>query len=152
MPIKNYTSSIPVSNTIYRIEQLLVQAGATGIAKEYEGGKIKCIVFNLPYEDGKLPVTIKLPANVNRCREIFWKEYCETRRRGNKTDLDFQDQAERTSWKLQQDWVEVQLALIKMNQQTKIQAFMAYAYDGHQTFYERIEAGKFKALLPLETH
>ena len=150
MKIKNYTSSIPVENTIWKIEQALIRAGAIGIAKQYgPTGKIQCLVFHLPFDPQKLPVTVKLPANVDKIKEIFWKEYCSKRsHRGTKTDADFQEQAERTAWKLQLDWVEVQLALIQMRQLSKVQAFMAYAWDGQRTLYERIEADKFTALLP----
>lgn len=41
MNLKNYTSSVPADTTIARIERLLVDGGATGIAKEYEAGRVK---------------------------------------------------------------------------------------------------------------
>jgi hypothetical protein len=152
MSLKNYTSEISADITIARIERLLVDAGATGIAKEYEGKRVKALVFHLPYQPDKLPITVKLPANVKKCQELLWKDYCRTRTvHGRKTDADFADQAERTAWKLQQDWVEVQVAMIKLNQQSTIQAFMAYAYDGKQTLYERVEANGFRAFLPEST-
>ncbi len=43
MKIKNYTSGVPVGNTVARIETILVKAGATGIVKDYEGGELKAI-------------------------------------------------------------------------------------------------------------
>lgn len=36
MNLKNYTSSVPVINSIAKIEHRLAQAGATHIAKEYD--------------------------------------------------------------------------------------------------------------------
>lgn len=35
MNIKNYTSSVPVATTVARIEQMIADAGATGIRKEF---------------------------------------------------------------------------------------------------------------------
>lgn len=152
MNLKNYTSAIPADTTIARIERLLVDSGATGIAKEYEGGRVKALVFQMPYDKDKLPMTIKLPANVDKCLEWFWKDHCRVRSsRSRKTSADFREQAESTAWKLQQDWVQVQTSLIRLNQQSGIQAFLPYIYDGKHTYYERLQAGNFKALLSEST-
>lgn len=152
MNLKNYTSSVSPDITIARIERLLVDAGATGIAKEYEGKRVKAIVFQMPHDPQKMPLTIKLPANVEKCLEYFWKDHCRTRSlRSRKTSEDFRQQAESTAWKLQQDWVEVQTSLIRLQQQSGIQAFLPYIFDGKQTFYERLQIGNFKALLPAST-
>jgi hypothetical protein len=152
MNLKNYTSSVPADITIARIERLLVDAGATGIAKEYEGKRVKALVFQLPYDPQKLPLTIKLPANVEKCLEYLWKDHCRTRSlRSRKISEDFRAQAESTAWKLQQDWVEVQTSLIRLKQLDGIQAFLAYVYDGRATYYERIAKQNFTALLPETT-
>lgn len=152
MNIKNYTSNISADVTIARIERLIVDAGATGIAKEYEQGRVKALVFQLPYDSQKLPMTIKLPANVDGCVDALWDDYKKhIKNKTRKTRDDFTEQGAMTAWKLQQDWVHVQVTLMRLNQQTGIQAFMAYIYDGQQTYYERLQAGKFKALLPAST-
>lgn len=58
--IKNYTSEVPVSVTIDRIEKLLVSAGVLGIAKEYgPQGCVVAITFGMPYE-GRT-VAVRLP-------------------------------------------------------------------------------------------
>jgi hypothetical protein len=44
MNLKNYTSFIAADITFARIERLLVDAGATGIAKEYEGKRVKALL------------------------------------------------------------------------------------------------------------
>jgi hypothetical protein len=59
---------------------------------------------------------------------------------------DFLEQAERTAWKIQQDWVQVQMSLIKLKQADMLQVFMAYVWDGEQTFYERLKGRGFKQL------
>lgn len=152
--LKNYTCGVAVDTTLARIERLLVDAGAVGIAKEYgAGGRVKSLVFQIPFEKGGPLAMVKLPANVDACLEVFWKDHCRTRSvHSRKQSEDFRDQAERTAWKLQQDWVQVQLSLIKLNQQDAMQAFLPYAWNGNQTVYDRVKAGGFKALgLPSST-
>jgi hypothetical protein len=147
--IKNYTSTVPVDTTMARIERLLVDAGATGIGKEYAGRVPVSLIFRLPLGPGKPDVAIKLPANVSACVESLWKQYRLTASaRSSKTKEDFREQAARTAWKLQQDWLEVQISMIKLQQQDAMQAFLPYAWDGNQTVYERVRDGGFRALLP----
>jgi hypothetical protein len=149
MNLKNYTSGINSDVTIARIERLLVDTGATGIAKEYQGGKVVSLVFQIAYDPQKMPIAIKLPANIEACLEAFWNDYKANRGpRSNKEREEFRDQAERTAWKLQQDWVEVQVSLIRLKQQEILQAFLPYAFAGQQTFYEQVRGNNFKALLP----
>lgn len=152
MNLKNYTSEVSADVTLARIERLLVDAGASGIAKEYVNGQVRAVVFQMSYDPAKLPMTVKLPANVEACQEAFWKDYCAARTaRSRKTKEDFYEQAARTAWKLQQDWVEVQVSLVRLRQQTAIQAFLPYVYDGKQTFYERLQFSNFRGLLPEST-
>lgn len=147
MNMKNHTSSVPVSTTIARIEQMLADAGASGIGKEYENGVPVSLVFKIQITPDHPPTCIKLPANVQKCQDAFWKDHCKSRSvRSRKTSDDFKEQAARTAWKIQQDWVEVQLSMIRLEQLDAIQAFLPHAFDGRQTFYERIKANNFLAL------
>lgn len=149
MNLKNYTSEVPADTSIARIERLLVDAGASGIAKEYEGGRVRSLVFKIAFEKDKPPVVIKLPANVARCQHVMWEEHCKKRsNRSRLKDKDFLPQAERTAWRILQDWVEVQVSLIRLRQIDTIQAFLAFCFDGQRTVYERVKQGEFKALLP----
>lgn len=153
MNLKNYTSGISADTTIARIERLLVDVGATGIAKEYQAGIVSAMMFRIKVAPDKPEITIKLPANVEACLNAFWKDYCSTRSaQSRKTKDDFKDQAARTAWKLQQDWVEVQISLIRLQQQDALQAFLPYAWDGEQTVYERVRSTGFRALLPAPKH
>ena len=66
MNLKNYTSSVPVDITLARIERLLVDSGATGIAKEYKAGKVQSLVsaqWNTP-RNGKALRRTLLPRMV----------------------------------------------------------------------------------------
>ncbi len=148
MNIKNYTSSVPVATTVARIEQMIADAGATGIRKEYVAGQPVSLAFEIHFAEDR-PVMIRLPANVEACLEAFWLDYRKNRGpRSNKGREEFREQATRTAWKIQQDWVEVQITLIRLRQQEFLQAFLPYVWDGTQTFYERLRGGGFRALLP----
>jgi hypothetical protein len=151
MNLKNYTSSVAVETTIARIEQYLIGTGlVTGIGKEYKGTVVQGLVFQIVHDKNKLPITVKLSANVAQCQEFFWLDHCRTSKRNRRTKDDFADQAARTAWKLQEDWVRVETSLIMLQQRTVLQSFMSCVWDGERTFYQRIEAGGFKQLATLK--
>jgi len=140
--IKNYTSGVPVSRTIARIEEILADAGVQGISKDYKDGKLLALSFRVVLHAEK-PVAIRLPANVQAVYDVM-KASVKRPRRGTLEKL--QDQAERTSWKLMQDWVEVQISLIKMQQADFLQVFLPYVWDGEKDFYHALKAKQFLAL------
>lgn len=143
MNIKNYTSSVPVDRTISRIEQVLAEAGANGIIKDYDGGKLVALAFKVALPTGR-EVSIRLPANHQAVYQTMRKEILRPRR-GTLDKL--QDQAMRTSWKLMQDWVEVQISLIKMQQVDFIQVFLPYVLvNPGQTFYAKLKEQNYLAL------
>lgn len=144
MNLKNYTSNVPAITTISYIEAYLMSCGATGIAKEIKGKQVVAILFQV--EDGKIPRTIKLPANVEGVLEFLWREYCVSSVRPRKTKADFVEQANRTAWKIMQDWTQVQMSLVKLKQADLLQVFLPYVWDGNQTYYEYLKHGNFKAL------
>lgn len=161
MFLKNYTSSVPVSQTIYRIEQVLIKCGVSGIMKEYLGtkGEVGAITFQIEAPSGK--ITIRLPADKCRALEALWLDYADGEKLNDKRDAiigwgsrkrkrksDFADQAERTAWKIVQDWVEVQMSMIQMKQADTLQVFLPYVYDGKRTFYQAMVESGFKGMLP----
>lgn len=160
MFLKNYTSNVPVSRTVYRIEQVLIRCGASGIMKEYAGtkGEIVAISFQIETATGKM--TIRLPADKNKALEALWLDYVGDhelaadgksltwRSNKRKRRSDFAEQADRTAWKIIQDWVEVQMSMIQLKQADTVQVFLPYVYDGKRTFYERLVESRFKGLLP----
>jgi len=159
MFLKNYTSEVPVSQTIHRIEQVLIRCGVSGIAKEYVGtaGQISAITFRI---DGQPPIQVRLPADANAAWDALWKDYAgadispsdPTRigwgSRKKLSKADFKDQAERTAWKIIQDWVEVQMSMIQLKQAEPLEVFLPYAWDGQRTFYQQVKAAGFRAMLP----
>lgn len=160
MFLKNYTSDVAPHITINRIEQVLIRCGVMGITKQYVGtnGEIAAITFQLETPRGS--TAVRLPADKARALDALWADYtegCTLTEKGDTVDwprskkkrkLDFAEQAERTAWKLVQDWVEVQMSMIQMKQADTLQVFMAYVYDGRRTYYEALRESGFKGLLP----
>lgn len=159
--LKNYTSNVPVSQTIYRIEQTLIKCGVLGITKEYgPEGEVSAVRFHIPIM-GK-EATIRLPADKEKAQDALWLDYADGaeltpdgksmafdwNNRKRKKRADFSDQAERTAWKIIQDWIECQMSMIQMQQAETAEVFMPYIWDGRATIYARVKDSGFRALLP----
>jgi hypothetical protein len=124
MNLRNYTSSVPAIDSIARIEQMLVEAGATHIAKSYEGGSVSGILFQMIVRE--MPLTFKLPAKVDPIRKAL--------RSGLKKPTPASDrrviaQSERTAWKLVYDWVSIQVSMIRLEQAEPVEVFLPYLYN-----------------------
>jgi hypothetical protein len=159
MFLKNYTSNVPVSQTIYRIEQVLIRCGIKGITKEYAGisGEIVALTFRIVLDDGA-PLEVRLPAHVNLAQDALWLDYigedidekgnvkCSSRKKLKRAD--FKDQAERTAWKIAQEWIEIEMSRIQLKQAEKLEVFLPYIWDGKHTYFQSLKESKFAGLLP----
>lgn len=148
MNLKNYTSSVPAGTTISYIEAYLAGAGVSGISKQYANNQPVAIFFHIEIPPNRY--TIRLPARVGAVHDYLWNEYVSKTKRPRLVKGDFYDQACRTAWKIQQDWVQVQISLIKLKQADFLEVFMGYLWDGKQSYYEAMENSKFK-MLPQST-
>lgn len=163
MFLKNYTSNVPVSQTLYRIEQVLIRCGAAEITKEYtpSPGQVAAVHFAIQTATGK--IRIRLPADTKAALEALWLDYADGDKlspdgqrihwnnRKRRTKADFREQAERTAWKIVQDWVEVQMSMIQMRQADTLQVFLPYVFDGTRTYYQALREQNFRGLLPEKT-
>lgn len=143
MRLKNRTSSVPFERTLARIETLLVDGGATAVSREYDGRQIAAFFFSLPAAEGRT-VNFRLPANVDAVYAVM-ASGVKRPRRGTLDRI--RTQALRTAWKLMQDWVEVQMSLVAMDQAEAVQVFLPYAWNGKETLYAQLKAGNFQRLL-----
>lgn len=143
MNIKNYTSGVPVSRTMARIEEVLVSGGASNIMKDYRNGVVDAVCFVVHEPATNKRMAVRLPANVDAVYEAL-RTAVKRPRSGTLEKL--KDQASRTAWKLMQDWVEVQISLIQMNQAEFLQVFLPYVWDGKRTFFSTLKEGGFKML------
>ena len=159
MFLKNYTSNVPVSESIARIERVLISCGVSAIAKEYgPTGQVCAVSFEIEFEKGKT-MKVRLPADRESALAALWKDYCgidgeDPCKKGyansshkKKSKKEFDQQAERTAWKLMVDWVEVQMSLIQMKQAETLQVFLPYLSVNGETFYSKIKSTGYRALL-----
>lgn len=133
---------MPVNLTVSRIEQMLAEAGASAVSKNYTEGSLIALSFCIETPNRKA-LTIRLPANAQAVYDAMYKE---VRRPRKDTAAKLREQAQRTAWKLMQDWVAVQLSLIHMQQADVLQVFLPYVWDGEQTFYDHLKGSGFKQL------
>jgi hypothetical protein len=140
--MKNYTSQANPGVTAARIELILAKFGANRIQKEYKCGEIDAMVFELSISPERT-VAVRLPANVNGV-ERFLSENVRQYRNWSTDRL--RAQAQRTAWKIQQEWVEIQLSMIEMHQLDPLQVFLPYVWDGQRTYYAALKDGGFKML------
>lgn len=147
MNIKNYTSNVDVERTIARIESKLMAVGASGIWKTFnQNREVDSLIFTITLP-GTKPCSIRVPANIEACFEAMWREYTlKTKRIPPEAKQRIREQASRTAWKLMQDWVDVQISLIVMRQADFREVFLAYIWDGKETFFTKLKGDGFKAL------
>jgi len=142
--IKNYTSTVPVSRSVQHIEDCLIRHGAKNIMKMYDDDKkLESLCFIISVDGKDMP--FKLPASVDKVEKVL---RATVRRPTAQTNARIADQAERTAWKLQSDWVDIQMSLIELNQVEILQVFLAYVYypAQKQTYFEKIKNGGFLQL------
>lgn len=146
MQIKNYTSGVTVESTLARIEAKLAAAGASGIMKIYDDHKqISALIFTMKFADKFY--SVRLPANAESCYQAMLKQHRATHRAIRAgTPERIREQAARTAWRLIQDWVDVQISMLVMQQAEFLQVFLPYLWDGKQTYYDYQKSQGFKAL------
>ena len=163
MFLKNYTSDVPVSQTIDRIEKVLIKCGVAGIMKEYgPTGQVSALTFKIVL-NGAAPWVIRMPANVQKAWDALWLNYADGDKLSEdgmrlhwspykkKRKADFREQAERTAWKIVQDWIEVQMSMVQMQQADFREVFLPYVWDGKRTYFHSLRESGFAGLLPEKT-
>lgn len=146
MNIKNYTSTVDASRSMARIEEMLVEIGASNISKKYENKVCRGITFL--YYDQQLNQTLafQLKAQVEEVFQILWKE---VKRPQANTKEQLRNQANRTAWKVLSDWTEIQCTMILLGQAKPLQMFLPFVFDikNEETLYDKVINGKLPLLL-----
>lgn len=124
--LKNYSSSIDSSVSMAKIEKLLVEIGATDIHKQYENKLCKGITFYLFDVQLDTVTCFNLKANQEAAFKVLSKDVKKPR---ENTMENLRLQAERTSWKIISDWVEIQCSMILLGQAAPLQMFLPMVYD-----------------------
>lgn len=161
--LKNYTSEVPVNQTIFNIEKVLLKCGVTGITKDYDASaRVSAVSFKVASASGD--IVIRIPVNEKSAIDALWHDYADGDKlsqdgssiaawstRKKKKRSDFIDQGSRTAWKIMQDWIEVQMSMIQMKQAEPLEVFLPYIWDGKQTVYNRVSEGGMRMLIPEKT-
>ena len=145
MNIKNYTSTIDASRSMAKIEELLVEIGATNINKQYAEKICTGITFLLFDQQLQQTLPFHLKAQVEECFSILWKDV--KRPRSDTKDL-LRKQAAKTAWKILSDWTEIQCSMILLGQAKPQQMFLPFMYDmkTNETLFDKVPNGKVKML------
>jgi hypothetical protein len=150
MPAKgplNYTTTIPVTQTVGECQALLAASGAASVAVHYEDGLPSGLSFTLKTPHGTRAFT--LPVNVDGVQRML----AEANRKGQlRSDghknarLEGREHASRVAWRVVKDWLEANLALIAAQMATIDEVMLPYLVVGDddktlwQAYREREQA------------
>lgn len=136
MPIKNFTTKVPVEQTINDLQRILAKAKATAILTEYGPDALpSALSFRVNVKGSEIQFT--LPVN-------FAGVIAALRR-----DREYRDDAHarRVAWRIVKDWCDSQMALIDAGQAELAQVFLPYAQtEGGETFYKYLQNKGFAQL------
>ena len=134
MPLLMYTTKIPAERTIAQITRLLIKSGAASILTDYDKGRIVGVSFRIETPTGVMPYV--LPSNIDKVHQVLTNQ----QRRGEIAPrYATRDHAERVAWRILQEWIEAQLALLQTEMVTMDQLFMPYLIFGDKkTLYEHL--------------
>lgn len=146
MNIKNYTSSVEAIKSMARIEELLVEIGATNINKQYQNKLCTGITFLLYDQQLQQTLPFHLKAQTEECFAVLWKD---VKRPRPDTKDQLKKQAAKTAWKILSDWTEIQCSMILLGQAKPLQMFLPFVYDmkTNETLFEKVSTGKAKLLV-----
>lgn len=131
MPISNYTTRVPASQSIASIQDMLIKHGAVGFMMDYEKdtGRIKSLHFVLENNGEKMH--FKLP--------VAWEKFQAVLRDQEVARSQDEDYCYRVAWRNIYDWVKVQMAFYETQMVTLPQIFLPYAVvKDNKTLWEQV--------------
>lgn len=144
MPLKNYTSEVPVERTLQNILAILNKHGASKVTLEYANGEAFAVTFVIKTEMGMLPV--KLPARIENVERLIYSQKKPRYGWQKAEPLTENEKAQvrRTAWKNIYDWIAAQMALVETSMVKIEEVFLPYMQDREGvTFFERMEERSF---------
>lgn len=143
MPLKDYTTEVPVERTLGEIQRMLARAGARSIFVEFDdAGEPRALSFSflLTTEFGGKR-SFALPANVEGVQKTLAEQY----RRGQVERRHATRQhAARVAWRIIRDWLAAQLAIMESGQVSFEQVMLPYlVVEENKTLYQAIAERRF---------
>jgi hypothetical protein len=137
----NYTTAIPVTQTVAECQSILAAAGAASVAVHYEDGLPAGVSFHLKTPHG--PRTFTLPVDVAAMHAVLAKARKDgafeslhasyARLQGYLT----REHAARVAWRVVKDWLEANLALIAAQMATIDEVMLPYLHvNGDKTLWQ----------------
>ena len=150
MILKNYTTNKNYLRTISEIEQLLAEVGAKKILKEYNDQKeVFALSFIILFKEQEIP--IRLPARVDRIPAALRNHYnnntslTSSQRSLIKSAMSDPERARNIGWRIVQDWLESNLAIMSLDQINLLEALLPFTQWGKNgmTLYDLLEQQDF---------
>lgn len=132
MPLKDYTTVVPVHRSIGEITQALVKAGARGVAQEYAAdGSVAGLQFAILHNGQML--RYDLPVSAGAVGRVLTRQRVAPKYTSH-------EHVERVAWRIMRDWVLAQLAILETDMVTLPQIMLPYLVDGSGlTLYQQWE-------------
>jgi hypothetical protein len=135
------TTTVPAERTAAEISSVLIRAGATQIATDYEAGKITGLRWTMRAAGRDL--LFAMPARVDPIFKILSE-------RNSSWAIDqakLREKAERVAWRQLLRWVQAQLAMIECGMTEASEVFFPYIQTpSGNTVYELFRGQGFKML------
>lgn len=134
----NYTTTIPVAQTVGECQAILASAGASSVAVHYEDGEPSGLSFTLKTPHGvrafTLPVDLYGMQGVLGAAEHQGQFAAAKKRAGTYSSY---EHAARVAWRVAKDWLEACLALIAARMATIDQIMLPFLHvDGDRTLWQ----------------
>lgn len=126
--LANYTTTVTALKSIGEIQGILVAHGAKHILIDYDQEEPTGLAFIVATPYGDVP--FRLPANIDKVKAVLDKQRVRTR----VSD----EQASRVAWRILEDWIRAQMAILETEMVTIDQIFLPYMQTGQdgKTLYQ----------------
>ena len=147
MALLSYSTKVPAERTAQQIIALLGRLHAKAILLENDHlGYLATISFKMQTDDGERH--FKLPVDANACEKVLLQQY-EKGDPAMRPGMTTPEHARRVAWRINLEWLKLQMALIEAAQATVVQVFLPYMLVGDgRTVYQLMQAQQFKSLPP----
>lgn len=137
MPTLNYTTKVPVAQTIAAVQSMLAEHGADAVAVMYENREPCGLSFKLTTPHG--PRAFSLPVDTRAVQRLLVQQSEDGKFRSDgyrNTKMTTPEHAARVAWRVLKDWLEAQLAMIEAQLVAFDQVMLPFMHVGELTVYE----------------
>jgi hypothetical protein len=143
----NWTTKVPVAQTVGELTALLAASGAQAVGTTYDGGRPTGLNFLLPLPYGTKAYALPVDADAmhRRLRQAEEAGDFAAARKARGT-FSSREHAERVAWRVVKDWLEAQLALIEAGLAVVDQVMLPYVQVDGRSLHSVWVEGQQKAL------